>query len=265
MDVRLLSECGERLVVDAADKYDITIEPGEFLVIEVGAVVGKAAARFEHPNVAVTAKRVYDFKHYRAGGSKFWTERAGVSHFFVVPRSAVCIVMEKGYSYIPAVINGVKVRFNVSGGGGDSWTDWLTTRVSISVNHSMNDLKRIAEVSVRGTAMEPLKVKEMDLEKEVQWNRLAARANAKLKEKVAALVEAGKGVVVKLLPGYQYIEGQAIEVRRRYRKVPMDARSWKYEETGAVKGIVIDVGCRMFAKVTQIDWHATAVACGMAV
>ncbi len=130
---KLLSECGARLVVDdtEGERYEIEIEPGDFLMVKAGATADKATAHFKHPNVAVTARTIHEFKHYRRNGSKFWTARAGVDHYFVIPRTAIKMLPKKGYSFIPAEINGVRVSFNVSGGGdGRVWTDYLRTRTA---------------------------------------------------------------------------------------------------------------------------------------
>ena len=96
---------------------------------------------------------------------------------------------------------------------------------------------------------------------------MAAKADAKLKAKIVALVEAKKPVVVKLLPGYEYTDGTAVEVSRGRKKVLMTETSWTYEYIGAVKGLVMVVeGCwgRVRAKANQIDWYATAQANGVA-
>ena len=61
---KLLSECGTEFVLaektEKNDKYVIDIEPGDYLVIEVGAKVNKPVAKFRHPNIAATAKRVFE-------------------------------------------------------------------------------------------------------------------------------------------------------------------------------------------------------------
>ena len=94
MTSKLLSECGTEFVVDAADKYVVAIDPGDYLVIEVGAVVGKPGAKLQHPNIAATVKRLYNFRTYFKSGAKRWYTKAGMSHYFVVPRSAITILPE---------------------------------------------------------------------------------------------------------------------------------------------------------------------------
>ena len=269
MEVKLLSECGTEFVLaektEKNDKYVIDIEPGDYLVIEVGAKVNKPVAKFRHPNIAATAKRVFEFKHYRRGGSKFWTSAAGVSHYFVIPRSAVKMLPEKGLSYINAEINGAKVVFNVSGGGGGGvWTDWLRTYTQISVNHPLRDVEKIAEVAVRGTPLEPIKTEQLSPEREACWNQLAAKASGNVKESIVGLVEAGKKPIIKFLSGIGFggqNQGEGVEVERGFKKHRVDEQNAVWQQDGMVKRIVLLIeGHRVRAKLSQIDWYATAQA-----
>ncbi len=173
---RLLSECGPKLIVDdtEGDRYEVEIEPGDFLVVRAGATVDKPTALFTHPNIVASARVIHEFRHYRRNGSTFWTARAGVDHYFVIPRNAIKLLPEKGYSWIPAEINGVKVKFNVSGGGdGSVWTDYLFTHTCIAVNHQVKDLTKLAEVAVRNSRLEPIAVKPMDADQEARWQELS--------------------------------------------------------------------------------------------
>ncbi len=137
----LLSNCKGTIVLDdgadkASDKYTIEIPDTDYLIIEVGAMIGKGAFNLKHLNISTSIKRIYEFKHYRHGGGKFWTKAAGISHYIIVPTNKIYILPEEGHSYIRAEINGVKVWFNVSGGGGSNgWSDYLHSFTNISVNH----------------------------------------------------------------------------------------------------------------------------------
>jgi len=123
----LLSDCSNSLVID--NDYSINIEPSENQIIIMGFDANKSASKFKHPNISATVKRIHEFKHYRKNGGKFWTSRAGVDHYLVIPRNQITILSEKGYSYIKTEINGVKVTLNVSGGtNGKGWADYLNTR-----------------------------------------------------------------------------------------------------------------------------------------
>jgi len=269
MDAKKLSECGAKYVIEDKgpdDRYEVEIEPGEYLVVCVGFTAGKPGAKFTHPNIAATEKEVHEYKHYRSSGSKFWTARAGVNHYLVIPRTAVTLMPEKGMSYIKAEINGVKVTFNVSGGGGGGvWTDYLRMHTSTLVNHPLRDLKKMCEVAIRGTTLEPIKVKPMELSEEVWWNQLMAKASPRIKEKVAKMVEAGKNPVVRLMSGYTFDKGEAIEVSRRSRKHRTSETSYTLEYDGSPKSITVVAGFgRYRVKMTQIDWYATAKENGVA-
>ena len=275
MEPKLLSECGDVMVVDgtAGNQYQVAIEPGEYLVVRAGATIGKASAHFTHPNVAAIGKVIHEFKHYHKNGSKSWSARAGMDFIFVIPRSAVKLLPEKGYSYVPAEINGVKVRFNVSGGTANGWTDWLRTSVSISVNHKIKDLKKLAEVAVRNTPFEPMVIPVLEPDRELQWNRMAARLTKGLVEKFASLVAEGKRPVVKLMPGFNEKEGLSVSVIRRRKRVnlppsPEGYKRWEnHYNAGAVKSVVIcaaGTSCHIRLKMNQIDWVATAAANGLA-
>jgi hypothetical protein len=267
----LLSECGTKVTIDEKDKYNIDIEAGEYLVISMGFTSNKPGAKFNHPNIALTKKTIHEFKHYRQGGSKFWTSRAGIDHYLIIPRNQIKIIPEKGYSYIKAEINGVKVSFNVSGGGGGGWTDYLRTLTQTSVNHKLADIKKIAEVAVRNSPYEPLIPKEFEPIDEERWNKLAAKANPKIKEQVCKMIDEGKKPVIYFVSGYSYggeHSGVAVKVERRYKKVPCapsihpilpSTYSYKLEETGAPRRIVLEISWyKVSAKLTQIDWYKTA-------
>jgi hypothetical protein len=173
----LLSECGSRWVVDAADNYAVEIEPGDFLVLRFGQDARQPAAKFEHPNVAGVEQVLHEFRHYHANGRKTWTIRPGVNFLFVIPRRAIEMISEKGYSHIPAVINGVKVRFNVSGGtagGHGGWTDRLRARASCSVGHPVEDMIRIAEVAVRNSPLEPLTLEVLSADDKKRYEECLA-------------------------------------------------------------------------------------------
>ena len=224
---------------------------------------------FKHPNVAATARVIHEFKHYRKGGSKFWTARAGMDFFFVIPRSEIKILPKKGHSYIPAEINGVKVSFNVTGGTRNGWTDWLNTCTSIGVNHGIRDLRRLAEVAINPAPFD-IMPKELDSEREATWQRMAARNSKTIINQIVRMVENGKAPIIKMMPGYQEEEGTLVKVIRRVRKVNLDPtpeghQRWTYAENGAVKQLLVSVGWgKVRATMAQVDWHATAIVNGLA-
>ena len=261
-EAKLMSECGGVYFVDT--DYKVEIDAGDFLVVSVGFGANKAAAKFSHPNIAATEKVIHEFKHYRKGGSKFWTSRAGVDHYLVIPKSAIKLLPEKGYSYTPAEINGVKVAFNVTGVGNGGWTDIIHINTSISVNHKIGDFKKLCEVAVRGTVMEPIVCNGLEAGREAEWDKLAAAASPNVKDKVYELIEAGKKPVVRLASGYQYggkNEGEAIELTRKYKMTKQADGTGKWSEDGIVQYVVMVIdGHRVRVKRNQIDWDATVKA-----
>ncbi len=246
-----LSDCGPRWTLDdtPGHEYHIQIDPGTHLAIEAGTLPGTPAARFTHPNIAATLQRLY---HFRVGPRRRWTARPGLSHYLVIPREAILLVPERGYSYIPALINGVRVRFNVSGGTlgcVSGWLDHLPTFTQIGVGHPLHDLQRLAAVAVRGTPLEPLPLTPLtpaDLER---WGHLAAEASLPLKQYVFRLVEQGSRPLVHLLPRYEYDghrSGPGISI----------ARTWRVPRR-AVAIILQIQNARVRAKLHQIDWFTT--------
>ena len=108
---------GERFQV--AEDYQVELPPGNHLTVIAGAYLGEPAYDFDHPNVAAKKSDVFEFKHYRKGGSKFWTAKAGISFYFVIPKGQIELLPEKGYSYVPVLIHGRRCVLNVSGGTGN--------------------------------------------------------------------------------------------------------------------------------------------------
>ena len=90
---------GERFQVE--EGYQVELPPGDHLIVVAGAHLGKPAYDFDHPNIAAKKSELFEFKHYRKGGSKFWTSKAGISFYFVIPKAQIELLPEKGYSYVP--------------------------------------------------------------------------------------------------------------------------------------------------------------------
>ena len=89
---------GERFRVEA--DYDVELPPGNHLIVVAGAQMGTPAYDFDSPNLAAKKSEIFEFKHYRRSGSKFWTSRAGISLYFVLPKGQIELAAEKGYSYV---------------------------------------------------------------------------------------------------------------------------------------------------------------------
>jgi len=100
--------------------------------------------------VAARASRVFELKHYRQGGGKFWTARAGIDFYFVIPKSAIELIEEHGYSYPKILIGGEKYTLSVSGGTfpTGSWTDHVHQGAHIGIKCTLRVLKRLAEYAI---------------------------------------------------------------------------------------------------------------------
>ena len=85
---------GERFQVE--EGYQVELPPGDHLIVVAGAHLGEAGHDFDHPNIAAKKSELFEFKHYRKGGSKFWTSKAGISFYFVIPKAQIELLPEKG-------------------------------------------------------------------------------------------------------------------------------------------------------------------------
>lgn len=132
----LMSEAGNLFQVE--EGYQVEICDGDYLVVRMGADYGSAAAEFKHNNVVARKCVVHEFK----------TARAGVDFFFVIPKSKIELIPEKGYSYVPVIIGGLKLHLNVSGGTGNGWTDWVRQHVSTHCGCKIAHLKALASVAL---------------------------------------------------------------------------------------------------------------------
>jgi len=114
--------------------YVLKFNPAPYIILRVGMTVDKKP--IIHPNVVASSSRVFEFKHYRSNGGKFWTSKAGNEYYFVVPKEKIEILPEKGYSYPKVEIGGKLVVLNCSGGttGDGGWEDWIGPVASTSIN-----------------------------------------------------------------------------------------------------------------------------------
>ena len=261
----LLSECNDRLVIDNSEKeqYQVNIDPSKYQIIVVGFGANKAGAKFSHPNIMKSVKHIHEFKHYRKGGSKFWTSRAGVDHYLVIPRSEILMLPEKGYSYVPAEINGVKIKFNVGGGTFNGWTDHLGVKAQISVNHKLSDLKKMVAVATEDFPIKEsdLGIQELNEHEEREWNRLVAKSNPKIKDAIAKLIEEDKNPVIELNAGLTITSGYGVSVTKKWKGTKQENGVILHNQNGAMRTIIgIFDKMRYSVKISQIDWLKTAEA-----
>lgn len=174
-----LDEMGE--VTEIETNYFIRAKPGlDYLVVIAGVSAVASSADFTHPNISGKVRKIHEFKRYYRGGGKKWFSKPGVDFYFCIPKSAILIKKEKGYSFIKAQINGVDVSFNVSGGtSGDGWCDYLSDYVNISVGHCKRDLMKLAEVAIQSAWVEIPTEKNIEI-----WESLMAKAITKGNKKI---------------------------------------------------------------------------------
>lgn len=156
---------GERFQVE--EGYQVELPPGNHLTVIAGVPLGEPGYDFDHPNVAAKKSEWFEFKHYRKGGGKFWTSKAGINLYFVIPKAQIELLSEKGYSDVPVLIGGRKCRLNVSGGTGPGgWTDYVRPVVHVGCGWTIAALKALATVALSpdecrlegiDLAIEPLK------------------------------------------------------------------------------------------------------------
>jgi hypothetical protein len=138
---------GERFQVE--EGYEVHLPPCDHLIVVAGALLGETGYNFDHPNIAAKKSGLFEFKHYRKGGSKFWTSRAGISFYFVIPKAQIEMLPEKGYSYVPVLIHGRKCRLNVSGGTSNGgWTDYVREVAHVGSGWTVSALKALAAVAM---------------------------------------------------------------------------------------------------------------------
>lgn len=250
-----LDKVGSVVVIEKG--YEIHIEPHDTqnFIIVAGFDVTSPGFKFSHPNIE-SVKTIHHYKHYWPNGRKSWTQHAGIDHFIAIPKKHISLLPKKGYSYIPANINGVDVHFNVSGGGGETWVDYLHPVTHVSCNISLHNLKKLIEVSIPMT----IDVKEDEDFSLTQWQRLVLSGTPYIKNVISKMIEEKKNPLIHLEIPYTYAEqqqGYGIDVVRRWKKIP---NQYMKEAIGAPKAFIVDFGiwskCRV--KVTQIDWIKTA-------
>ena len=65
------------------------------VIVVAGAHLGEAGYHFDHPNLAAKKSELFEFKHYRKGGGKFWASKAGISFYFVIPKAQIELLRQE--------------------------------------------------------------------------------------------------------------------------------------------------------------------------
>ena len=153
--IRRLDECGTLHSIPRkdgiTDSYLVEIPAEPYLLVSMGACYGTPMAKFKHPNILAKVDRVFEFKHSRNNGSKFWTACAGVDFFFAIPKHRIHLIEEQGYSYVPILVSGQKYVLNVSGGTGGNnygWKDFIRQGSSLIMPKTKKELMHLAECAM---------------------------------------------------------------------------------------------------------------------
>ena len=160
-------------MVDHKENYYIKIEKTPYFIIRAPIEYFTPAAQFNHPNIAGSKISVFEYKHSRKDGSKFWTSALGIELYFIIPACHISLIPNKGYSYVDVMINNEKFVLNVSGGtSGNGWTDYVNKECSICgtkkwTKAKLNKLAEVAlspsECELRGISLSIKDYEESDL------------------------------------------------------------------------------------------------------
>jgi hypothetical protein len=231
-----MSEAGDHISVDA--DYHVQLPPGDHLLVLAG---GQENTKFDHPNLAARVPRIWEFKHYHPQRGKWWSQKAGIDLYFVVPKSEIELLPEKGYSYVPVRIGGRKFVFNVSGGSSpNGWTDYIRPQVHTQVGLPKSALKSLATV-----ALPPKTVKELGLGFNVS---MLSEEQQQTYQELAVKRDVQQADIKQLVLGrffsWRGEKGPFDVVGRspRHREFTIEHQGWR---------------CRV--KYSQIDWLKTAV------
>lgn len=116
-------------------------------------------------------KDVFDYKHYRRGGSKFYTYAPGLIFGYAIPLDQIVLVPEyQGYSYVKVLINGVEFCLNVSGSTAGSttehkkWVDYIGNVAGLSGTRTLTKkhLEVLASVSCDNVICDMSRIRTLD-------------------------------------------------------------------------------------------------------
>ena len=272
-----LSDAGtELLITPEPDKYIVAIDPEiqkqGYLIVCAGSLAGTPSDNFQHPNYAVKTPSVHHFRTYYKSGHKRWRVKIGHDFYFIIPTNKIELPVKEGHSYIYGIINGVKVSFNVTGSYGCGCsTDYLTFVTSISCNHKLRDLKKLAEVSVHATDTHiPLEVidklaKPLSADSQRDYDRAYAEKQG-LKNLLALNASLTFIPQVKLNGDLTYGSGEVADVVEvvYYKKLVYGEKKpdgWTpatYKDTARIKYFIVSInGSNFRTKLSHIDWAET--------
>lgn len=147
MQNQLISELPN--VVQIEEDYSVAFKNEDYIVLIAGVVYPNKNTEFDAPNLAARSNHIFECKTSYPNGRKQWRAYAGVDFYFVVPKNKITLIPEKGYSYVPIMIDGTKFVLNVSGGShGKGWQDWVHTSAQLCglkfTKKNLNLLNKVA-------------------------------------------------------------------------------------------------------------------------
>lgn len=231
--------------IQVAPDYVISVEDCPVRTLVFGATIDSPLFHLIHPNIVAAVPKVLDFKHYRAGGSKFWTSKAGRDFYAVFESAAIEFLLEKTYSYPKVKINGQTFSLNTSGGtSGALWVDnvraitWACCNLPIRVMRKILDKAMPVE---KARAVLSLPVKEMKPERIAEWRKMVAKHFARHQLK--------PNQKLYLVPGcdYEYVIYEEKAKRKNSRLICFETSS------GTHRTVAIDA----------IDWVKSAEVNGI--
>lgn len=238
--------------VSNKEGYGIKVAAGANLILTFAFKLPNPLIDFMHSKLAAKRVKILEFKHYRDSGSKFWTAHAGFELTFVVPKSALKLVLKKTHSYPEVMLGNHAIRLNVSLTGGCGPTlEYIGQDVNACVGYSAKIIKAVADVSLSPEICgrretDPAKIySEYDIknERRADW----------LKAAYCKLVKLEKGKKVVILKDASMYGGETFIVEDITKN---GARLLLKRETG-------NYNCHAGRNV--IDWQATAAANGVEV
>jgi hypothetical protein len=219
-------------------EYCVKLDEKPYMLFRFTFTLDRAGSGLKHPNVLGRLPCTLEFKHYRNGGSKFWSSRPGVDIYVAVDKMHVRLVLEKTWSYPKLRIGNAEFTTSV-GGGGSPWAELLSSPVSTFTNIKLATLLEICRL-----AMTPQQAKAAGVAlPAVETDNTAFLANALARMGSSKRLAPGNKVI--LLPDFSFRNSQEV-----------DFVSWRNGQ----KMVCSREGFSIWISLCRIDWVKTAQA-----
>jgi hypothetical protein len=252
MDTINLGTAGRRITFkdEHGKDYFIDIAEGKYLLVSACIEYGRAAFNFDHRNVLARIPEVFEYKHYRANGGKRWTSAPGIDIVFALPKTAIEVVPEPGYSYVKVKIAGEDFTLNVSGGTGTGgWTDWIGAGAHLCGTRktTVKKLKALASVAFDPASAVLLGIRLPEYTEDDKQS--AERLPRVIADRIIpAMVKDGYPIHLTSSYSGEYV------YRVKYR-----SRSFYADKASRKRSFICDYkGSNLRVKFSQIDWVKTA-------